>query len=104
MYTDSLYNPTRSSVLQHLNATTSHPPNLLHNLTSPLHRGTGLPALLTTLHAYADAMYEPLYEYVEAEQPGIMIVDRFAWAGSQVARHLNVTYIVNNPVRSHDIT
>lgn len=52
---------------------------------------------MLTLQKYHANMYLQLHQQVEKIKPGLMIIDRFTLAGFDVARALQIPYIVNNP-------
>eukprot|EP00808_Paulinella_micropora_P015834 g60740.t1 len=64
-----------------------------YSLQEALTRWTG------TLFAYQEAMFPPLLAQLRGrpEPPGLMVVDRFALAGFDLASALQVSYIVVNP-------
>lgn len=53
--------------------------------------------ILSTLARYHAKMFSPLYHHLAKHKPALMVIDRFTLAGFDVARALNITYIVNNP-------
>jgi UDP:flavonoid glycosyltransferase YjiC (YdhE family) len=52
---------------------------------------------------YQRAMYKQLLEQYTLDPPDMLVIDRFSFAGYDVAHALNLTYVVNNPTLLLDI-
>lgn len=61
--------------------------------------GNGIRALMSTLSSYHSCMYTQVYQTISSmtNRPGLLIIDRFAIAGIDVAKQLNIPYMINNP-------
>ena len=52
---------------------------------------------------YQRAMYKELLAKYSADRPDLLVIDRFSFAGYDVAHALNLSYVVNNPTLLLDL-
>jgi UDP:flavonoid glycosyltransferase YjiC (YdhE family) len=64
---------------------------------------SGVQNVMQMFAEYQKAMYKKLLQQYTADPPDMLVIDRYSFAGYDVAHALNLSYVINNPTLLLDI-